>query len=208
MNMDLSLYLVTDRLNFSEEEFLNKVELACKSGVTFVQLREKGISTREYIYLGEKVKAITDRYDIPLVIDDRVDVALAIDAHGVHIGDTDMDVSTARKLLGTDKIIGATAKDVIVAREAEKQGADYIGTGAIFPTTTKVVTKLTTVETLTEVVNSVSIPAVAIGGLDINNINVLKGTGIKGIAVVSAIMKADNVETKTKELKKSLEDIL
>lgn len=198
---DPSLYFITDSTNYTEEEFLYRVEEALKGGVTLLQLREKEKSTREYIDLARKVHAITKRYSVPLIIDDRVDVALAIDAEGVHVGASDMPVATARKLMGDDKIVGATAKTVPWAKEAYEQGADYLGVGAIYPTTTKVKTVLTSTDTLRDICNAVPIPANAIGGLNKDNIDVLAGIPIAGICVVSAIMKADDPKTAAKELK-------
>lgn len=189
---DSSLYFITDSTNFSEEEFLFRVEAALQGGATLLQLREKEKSTREYIQLAEKVHAITKRYQVPLIIDDRVDVALAIDAEGVHVGASDMPVATARKLMGENKIVGATAKTVPWAKEAYEQGADYLGVGAIYPTTTKVKTVLTSTDTLRDICKAVPIPANAIGGLNKDNIDVLAGIPIAGICVVSAIMKAED----------------
>ncbi|MBD5112154.1 MAG: thiamine phosphate synthase [Ruminococcaceae bacterium] len=156
---DSSLYFITDSTNYGEEEFLFRVEQALTGGVTLLQLREKEKSTREYIDLAEKVHAISTRYNVPLIIDDRVDVALAVDAEGVHVGTSDMPVSAARKLMGDNKIVGATAKTVPWAKDAYEQGADYLGVGAIFPTTTKVKTVLTSVDTLRDICSAVPIPA-------------------------------------------------
>lgn len=197
---DPTLYFITDSTNYTEEEFLFRVELALKGGATLLQLREKEKSTREYIELAEKVHTISKRYNVPLIIDDRVDVALAVDAEGVHVGASDMPISTARRLLGEDKIVGATAKTVPWAKEAFEQGADYLGVGAIYPTTTKVVTVLTSTETLDAITKAVPIPVNAIGGLNKDNIDVLRGIDISGICVVSAIMKADNPEKEAKTL--------
>ena len=144
---------------------------------------------------------IAKHYNVPLIIDDRVDVALAIDAEGVHVGASDMPVSTARKLMGEDKIVGATAKTVPWAKEVYEQGADYLGVGAIYPTTTKVKTVLTSTDTLRDICNAVPIPANAIGGLNKDNIDVLAGIPIAGICVVSAIMKADDPKQAAIELK-------
>ena len=200
-NFDPSLYFITDSTNYSEEEFLYRVEQALLGGATLLQLREKEKSTREYIELAEKVHAITRRYNVPLIIDDRVDVALAIDAEGVHVGASDMPVATARRLMGADKIVGATAKTVPWAMEAYEQGADYLGVGAIFPTTTKVVTVLTATETLRDICNTVPIPVNAIGGLNKDNIDVLEGIPVAGICVVSAIMKADDPKLAAEQLR-------
>lgn len=200
-NFDPSLYFITDSTNYSEEEFLRRVEQGLIGGATLVQLREKEKSTREYIELADKVHAITKRYKVPLIIDDRVDVALAIDAEGVHVGASDMPVATARRLMGADKIVGATAKTVPWAMEAYEQGADYLGVGAIFPTTTKVITVLTAVETLRDICSTVPIPVNAIGGLNKDNIDILEGIPVAGICVVSAIMKADDPKLAAQELK-------
>ena len=198
---DTSLYFITDSTSFTEEEFLRRTEAALQGGVTFLQIREKDRSTREYIALAEKVHALTRKYNVPLIIDDRVDVALAMDAEGVHVGQSDMPVATARRLLGEEKIIGATAKTVPWAKEAYEQGADYLGVGAIYPTTTKVKTVLTSVDTLRDICNAVPIPANAIGGLNKDNIDILAGIPIAGICVVSAIMKAEDPKTAAEELK-------
>ena len=198
---DPSLYFITDSTGYTEEAFLLRVEQALRGGATLLQLREKNRSTRAYIRLAEKVHAIAKRYRVPLIIDDRVDVALAIDAEGVHVGAEDMPVALARKLMGDDKIVGATAKTVPWAREAWEQGADYLGVGAIYPTTTKVKTVLTSTETLREICNAVPIPVNAIGGLNKENIDVLAGIPIAGICVVSAIMKAEDPRTAAEELK-------
>lgn len=199
-SFDSRLYFITDSTYFNEEEFLKRTELALQGGVTILQLREKNKTTREYISLAEKVHALTKRYNVPLIIDDRVDVALAIDAEGVHVGQSDMPVNIARKLMGNEKIVGATAKTVPQALEAYNQGADYLGVGAIYPTTTKVKTVLTSTETLKEICKAVPIPVNAIGGLNKDNIDILKGIKIAGICAVSAIMKADNPKIAAEEL--------
>ena len=200
-NLDTTLYFITDSTCVPEDRFLPVVEAACKGGATIIQLREKDKSTREYMLLATATHEITARYGIPLIIDDRVDVALAIGAEGVHVGQSDMPVRLARKLMGEDKIVGVTAKTVPQALEAYEQGADYLGCGAIYPTTTHVKTVITPVETLKDVVKAVPIPVNAIGGLNKDNIFVLKGSGIAGICAVSAIMKAADPETATRELK-------
>ena len=201
MKFDSSMYFITDSSNYSEKEFLHRVEQALVGGVTLLQLREKDKTTREYIDLANKVHALTKKYNVPLIIDDRVDVALAIDAEGVHVGQSDMPVSIARELMGNDKIVGATTKTVEQAVEAYAQGADYLGVGAIYPTTTKVKTVITSTETLSNICSAVPIPVNAIGGLNKDNIDILKGITIAGICVVSAIMKADDPKHATTELK-------
>lgn len=200
-NLDSTLYFITDSTGFAEEEFLYRIEQALMGGATLLQLREKEKTTREYIELAKKVHAITIRYDVPLIIDDRVDVALAVDAEGVHVGQADMPVFMARKLIGDNKLVGATTKTVPQALEAYEQGADYLGVGAIYPTTTKVKTILTSTDTLRNICNAVPIPVNAIGGLNKSNIDVLQGIPIAGICVVSAIMKADDPKQAAIELK-------
>ena len=200
-NLDTSLYFITDSTGFSEEEFLRRTEAALRGGVTLLQLREKDKTTREYLELAQAVHALTQKYDVPLIIDDRLDIALAMDAEGVHLGQSDLPIDLARRILGPDKIIGATAKTVPQALEAWQQGADYLGVGAIYPTTTKVKTILTSTDTLRDICNAVPIPANAIGGLNRDNIDIFAGIPIAGICVVSAIMKADDPEKAAIELK-------
>ena len=207
MKFDSSMYFITDSTNYSEEEFLYRVEQALMGGITLLQLREKDKSTREYMDLAEKVHTLTKKYNVPLIIDDRVDVALAIDAEGVHVGQSDMPVCIARKLMGDDKIVGATTKTVEQAVEAYAQGADYLGVGAIYPTTTKVKTVLTSTETLGNICSAVPIPVNAIGGLNKDNIDVLKGIPIAGICVVSAIMKADDPKQAAIELQAKAKEL-
>ena len=199
--IDTSLYFITDSTGFTEEEFLQRTEAALQGGVTFLQIREKEKTTREYLSLARKVHNLTKKYNVPLIIDDRLDIALAMDAEGVHLGKSDMPIDLARKILGPDKIIGATAKTVPQALEAWQQGADYLGVGAIYPTTTKVKTVLTSTDTLRDICNAVPIPANAIGGLNQDNIDVLAGIPIAGICVVSAIMKAEDPKQAAVDLK-------
>ena len=206
-NLDTTLYLVTDSTGLSEAAFLEKVEQALQGGVTFLQLREKERSTREYIHLAREVHALARHYQVPLVVDDRVDVALAAEVDGVHVGQSDMPVELARKLLGPDKIVGATAKTVPQALEALEQGADYLGVGAIYPTTTKVVTVITSTETLGEICKAVPIPVNAIGGLNRDNLGVLKGIPIAGICVVSAIMKSADPKAAAAGLRQAFDEL-
>ena len=198
-DLDVTLYLVTDSTYHTEESLLRTVEEAC-----LVQLREKNTGGREYLDKAFKVKEITDRYHVPLIIDDRVDVALACDAAGVHVGSSDIPVAVARRLMGPNKIVGATAKTVEAGMKAYEDGADYLGVGAIYPTTTKVVTILTKVSTLKDICEAVPIPAVAIGGLNAGNMDVLEGAGMSGVAVVSAIMKAEDPRKNAWELKEKV----
>lgn len=201
---DSTLYFITDSSGFEEEEFLRRVEAALDGGATMLQLREKERSTREYLSLAKKVHAVSQRYGVPLIIDDRVDVALAMDAEGVHLGQSDMPVDIARRIFGGNRIIGATAKTVEHAEEAVRLGADYLGVGAIYPTTTKVKTVLTSTDTLDKICKAVDIPVNAIGGLNCGNIDILRGIGISGICAVSAIMKADDPKRAAAELKAAI----
>ena len=204
----LRLYLVTNRYQDSLERFLEKVETACRSGVTIVQLREKNLTTNQYYQLAKQVKEITDAYQVPLIIDDRLDVCLAVDAAGLHIGDDELPVSVARQVLGPEKILGVTAKTVKRALEAEEGGADYLGTGAIFPTTTKENAPITLISTLKTICQRVAIPVVAIGGLTSENIDQFIGTGIAGVAVVRDLMQAEDIEAKTQAFLTKLDDII
>ena len=198
-NIDLSLYLVTDKSD-DVEKFLNTIEEAIKGGVTVVQIREKTADTLDFYNLALKVKEITTKYKVPLIINDRVDIALAIDADGVHVGQSDMPCDVTRRLIGEDKILGVSAATASEAKKAEKDGADYIGTGAVFPTATKDDAPSVTKSELKEVVESINIPVVAIGGINLDNANQLVDTGIAGLSVVSAIMSSDNPKKSSEEL--------
>jgi thiamine-phosphate pyrophosphorylase len=203
-SLDVALYLVTNSTALGDDGLLRAVEQACAGGVTLVQLREKERSTREYYELAAKVKQVTDRYQVPLIIDDRADVACAVGAAGVHVGAADLPVAAARAIMGPDAIVGATAKTVEAALAAEAAGADYLGVGAMYPTKTKVVTVITPVETLAAIARSVSLPTVAIGGLDADNLGVLQGSGARGVAVVSAIMDATDARAAAVELRRAV----
>ena len=204
----LRLYLVTNRYQDSLENFLEKVETACRSGVTIIQLREKNLTTNQYYQLAKQVKEITDAYHVPLIIDDRLDICLAVDAAGLHIGDDELPVSVARQVLGPKKILGVTAKTVKRALEAETSGADYLGTGAIFPTTTKENAPITLISTLKTICQRVAIPVVAIGGLTSENIDQLIDTGIAGVAVVRDLMQAEDIEAKAHAFLTKLDNII
>lgn len=186
--VDYQLYLCTDRNIMTTETIEESVELAIKGGVTVVQLREKDCSSREFYEMALAVKCITDAYEVPLIINDRVDIALAVKADGVHLGQSDLPVEMARNLLGPDKIVGATANTVELAVEAWKSGADYLGVGDVFGTTTKSDTKPVTVDELKEIRQRVQIPVVAIGGINQSNVHLLKPAGVDGVAVISAIV--------------------
>lgn len=207
-NFDLSLYLVTNRDKLTDEEFFKTVEESLKGGVSLVQLREKTAPVREVIEIAKKLKELCHSYNVPLLIDDRVDIALAADLDGVHLGNEDMDVADARRILGTDKIVGSTAKNLDWAIAEEKKGADYLGVGAIFETKTHVKTTRTSVETLREINDNISIPTVAIGGLNYDNIDILKDSKAKGISVVRAIMDSKDPYEDTENLKEKIVDVL
>ena len=197
--IDLSLYLVTDKSE-DVDKFLKTIDEAIQGGVSVVQIREKTADTLDFYNLALKVKEITTKYNVPLIINDRVDVALAIDADGVHVGQSDMPCDVTRKLVGDDKIVGVSAATIEEAQKAEKDGADYIGTGAVFPTATKDDAPSITKKELKEVVDSINIPVVAIGGINLDNASELTDTGIAGLSVVSAIMSSDNPKESSKKL--------
>ncbi|WP_296844960.1 thiamine phosphate synthase [uncultured Methanobrevibacter sp.] len=199
--LDLSLYLVTDKSD-DVEKFLMTIEEAIKGGVSVVQIREKTADTLDFYNLALKVKEITEKHNVPLIINDRVDVALAVDAEGVHVGQSDMPCDVTRALVGSDKIVGVSAATIEEARKAESDGADYIGAGAVFPTATKDDAPKITKKDLKEIVESISIPVVAIGGITLNNAHELNDTGIAGLSVVSAIMSSENPKKSSEELLK------
>ena len=185
----------------SEDTLEKSVELAIQGGVTVVQLREKDCSGREFLQVAREVKQITDAYEIPLIINDRIDIAMAVDADGVHLGQSDIPAHTARELLGPDKIIGVSAYNKELAVEAQKEGADYLGVGDIFGTSTKAGTHHVEIDTLSRICQAVKIPVVAIGGINLSNVTKLAGTGIQGTAVISAIIASKNItEAATKML--------
>ena len=205
--IDYSLYLVTEGYDFSQEHFLEIVEEACQAGVTVVQLREKTAKTRQFYELALKVKRITEAYDIPLIINDRLDICLAVDAAGLHIGDDELPVAVCRKLLGPDKILGVSAKTVARSQEAYDEGADYLGVGAMFPTQTKK-TEVTSFHTLTEIIKVVPLPVVAIGGIKEANVKEFQNVGVQGLCMVSEIMQAKDVTAKVGQLKSMIQGLI
>lgn len=207
-DIDLTLYLVTNRDKISDDVFFNRIEEALEGGVSLVQLREKTASTKEMIEIATKLKDLCHKYQVPLLIDDRVDVCLASGADGVHLGSEDMDIDVARRILGDEKIIGATAKTVETALEKERQGADYLGVGAIYPTKTKVKTVLTKLSTLRAINDEIKIPSAAIGGLNETNLDVLEGSGASGICVVRAIMDSEKPREVAEKLSGLSKEIL
>lgn len=198
--IDYTLYLCTDRSLMTTDTIEESVELAVKGGVTVVQLREKDCSSREFYEMAVRVKEITDAYEVPLLINDRADIAMAVGADGVHLGQDDLPVQAARGLLGSDKIIGATAHTVKEAVRAWKSGADYLGAGDVFGTSTKQDARRLSLEELTEICQSVPIPVVAIGGVRADNIARLRPTGAKGAAVISAVVGQKDITAATREL--------
>ena len=199
-NMDFTLYLVTDRRWLGERTLWDSVEEAIRGGVTLVQLREKEISSKEFLELAQRVKEVTDRHGIPLIINDRIDIALAMDAGGVHVGPEDLTVPLARKLLGDGKIIGASAASVDEALLFQTQGADYLGVGAVFPTATKRGTEKVGLDDLRRIKSAVHIPVVAIGGINMENVTPVIETGVDGVAVVSAIMDQTDIRGAARQL--------
>ena len=197
----LLLYAVTDRSNIDNLTLYEQIEKALQGGVTCLQLREKNLSEDEFVSEAVKVKELCLRYNVPLIINDNADVAIKSGADGVHVGIEDAPVDELRKKLPKGFIIGATAKTIEQAKAAEKAGADYIGVGAVFPSPTKANAIRITHKELHEICSAVSIPSVAIGGINYDNIDELKGGGIEGVAVVSAIFSADDIYTATMQLK-------
>jgi len=197
----LRLYVVTDRTWLHGRSFLEQIETVLQSGATLLQLREKDLPEDEFLDEAKAVKRLTDRYGVPLIINDNVHVALACNAAGVHVGQRDMEAQDVRALLGEDKIIGVTAKTVEQAQKAEQAGADYLGSGAVFGTLTKPDALPMTMERLRDITQSVFIPVVAIGGIEEHNLMMLKGSGVAGAAVVSAVFAAEDVGAATRALR-------
>lgn len=199
-DIDYTLYLCTDRQLMTTETIEESVELAVKGGVSVVQLREKECTSRELFEMARAVKTITDAYEVPLIINDRIDIALAVGADGVHLGQQDVPVWAARDLLGADKIVGATANTIELAVEAWQDGADYLGVGDIFGTTTKSDTRHITLDELKAIRDSVQIPVVAIGGVNEENIALLKPAGVDGAAVISAVVGQKDITAAAERL--------
>lgn len=194
------LYAVTDRSWLGDRSLADQVEETLKGGATFIQLREKKLDFEAFVREAQAIKKLTDAYQVPFVINDAVEVALAVDADGVHVGQDDMDAGELRRRIG-DKIIGVSADTVELALKAEADGADYIGVGAIYATDTKTDAEVVAFETIAAICQAVSIPVVAIGGLNETNIHTLKGTGVDGVALVSAIFSKADISQATSELR-------
>lgn len=196
----MCLYAVTDSMWLAGRTLPEVVREALEGGATFMQIREKGLPFDAFVELAKEVKMVTDEYKVPYVVNDEVEIARMIDADGVHIGQSDKALVETRKILGPDKIIGVSAQTVEQAIEAEKNGADYLGVGSVFSTSTKLDADDVSMETLRAICDAVSIPVVAIGGINKGNILELKGTNVDGVAVVSAIFAAKDIQSETKEL--------
>ncbi len=201
--IDYTLYLVTDRELMSCETIEQSVESAIAGGASVVQLREKECSSREFYELALRVKKICEPQNVPLIINDRIDICLAADADGVHLGQSDIPCSEARRILGTDKLIGVSAALPEEAVKAQADGADYLGVGAVFPTNTKTDARCVTIDTVKEIRKAVTIPFVVIGGINPQTIGTLKGTGINGAAVVSAVVSQTDITQAAKKMRKA-----
>lgn len=198
---DLRLYAITDRHWLNGETLYQQVEKALKGGVTFLQLREKNLDEEDFMKEARKIKALCKKYKVPLIINDNVEIAREIDADGVHVGQSDMEAGDVRAKLGPDKIIGVSAQTVEQAVLAERHGADYLGVGAVFPTSSKDDAVEVPFETLKAICEAVSIPVIAIGGITKDNVKELSNSGICGIAVISAIYGQKDIKKASEELK-------
>ena len=205
---DLLLYAVTDRTWLGDETLYQQVEKTLKGGATFIQLREKHLDDAAFLEEAVELKELCHRYHVPFVINDNVEIALRMDADGVHVGQSDMEAGNVREKLGPDKIIGVSAQTVEQAVLAEQRGADYLGVGAVFPTGSKDDADDVSHETLKAICEAVSIPVIAIGGISRNNVMELAGSGICGIAVISAIFAQPDIEAATKELRTLTEEMV
>ena len=198
---DLLLYAVTDRHWLNGRTLYSQVEEALKGGATFIQLREKELNEEHFLEEAKEIKELCRRYQVPFVINDNVEIALAVDADGVHVGQSDMEAGDVRAKLGPDKIIGVSAQTVEQAVMAEQNGADYLGVGAVFPTGSKADALEVSHDTLIAICKAVKIPVIAIGGISKENILELSGSGVCGIAVISAIFAKDDIEEAARELR-------
>ncbi len=204
----LRLYAVTDRSWVGRQTLLEQIEAALQGGVTLVQLREKALTEAEFLEEARQVKTLCQRYQVPLIINDNVDVALKSGADGVHVGMEDAPVAEVRKRVGPDFIIGATAKTVQQAQAAQAAGADYMGVGAVYPSPTKQTALGITQEQLKEICAAVSLPAVAIGGITAPRVAELQGSGVQGVAVVSALFAPEDIQAAAQDLRRAVEEML
>ena len=205
---DLVLYAVTDRSWLGDSSLYDQVESAIEGGATFIQLREKNLDEADFLSGAKEIQKLCREYNVPFVINDNVDIAAQIDADGVHVGQSDMEAGDVRKKLGADKIIGVSAQTVEQALKAQEHGADYLGVGAVFPTGSKADATEVSHQTLKEICEAVDIPVIAIGGITKENVSELKGSGICGIAVISAIFAQKDIRKAAAELKQKVEEIL
>ncbi len=205
---DLLLYAVTDRHWLNGRTLTEVVKESLDGGATFIQLREKTLDEESFLEEAKEIKKLCAEYNVPFVINDNVDIALAMDADGVHVGQSDMEAGNVREKLGPDKIIGVSAQTVEQAVLAEKRGADYLGVGAVFPTGSKDDAVEVSHETLKAICEAVSIPVIAIGGITVDNTNELAGSGICGIAVISAIYAQEDIPAATSRLKQVVSEIV
>ena len=205
---DLMLYAVTDRSWLGGETLRSQVERALKGGATFIQLREKELDEGDFLEEAKEIQKLCREYHVPFVINDNVEIAAAIGADGGHVGQSDMEAGDVRRRLGPDKIIGVSAQTAEQALRAQEHGADYLGVGAVFPTGSKADATEVSRETLEEICRAVDIPVIAIGGIGRENVMELKGSGICGIAVISAIFAQKDIEAAAAELKKRVEEML
>ena len=205
---DLMLYAVTDRSWLGGETLRSQVERALKGGATFIQLREKELDEADFLEEAKEIQKLCREYHVPFVINDNVEIAAAVGADGVHVGQSDMEAGDVRRRLGPDKIIGVSAQTAEQALRAQEHGADYLGVGAVFPTGSKADATEVSRETLEEICRAVDIPVIAIGGIGRENVMELKGSGICGIAVISAIFAQKDIEAAAAELKKRVEEML
>ena len=203
---ELKLYLVTDSDILEGRDFYNCIEEALKGGVTILQLREKDASGKEFLERAIKLRELTKKYNVKFIINDRVDIAMLCNADGVHVGQSDIPANKVRELIGEDKIVGVSARTVEEAIKAKENGADYLGVGAMFTTTTKLDAKAVSIEELKEIKKVVDLPIVTIGGLSLNNIDKLKECDIDGYAVVSAILGASDIRLECEKWIKKIED--
>ena len=199
LKKDLKLYLVTDSLILKDRDFYKCIEDAIKSGVTMVQLREKNTDGKEFLEKAIKLRELTNKYNVTFVINDRIDIAMLVDADGVHIGQSDIDAVSARKLLGDNKIIGVSARNLQEAKIAKENGADYLGIGAMFSTSTKSDAKLVSFNTLEEIIKEVNLPFVLIGGITLDNVKKLKHFKPDGYALVSGILGTDDISKRVEK---------
>lgn len=207
-NKQFCLYAITDRQWLGDKTLEQQVEQAILGGATFVQYREKQLIGKELLEQGRRVREVCRKYQIPFIVNDDVEMAIALDADGVHVGQKDMQVQEARKKLGWDKVIGVSSHNVREALEAQEQGADYLGAGAVFSTSTKSDAGALSHDTLREICQAVSLPVVAIGGIGYDNVSKLAGTGISGVAVIHAVFGQENIRRETRKLREKVERML